>query len=102
MFVAVAGQGYLEFLRSIGFQTFGNVIDESYDQEPDNIKRWTMAMNQVELLCSKDPADVISQVQEIVDHNRQLMLTTNWYGQLAQYFIKELDLLLGPAQIVAG
>jgi hypothetical protein len=102
LFVAIAGQGYLEFLREIGFRTFGNVIDESYDHESDNITRWTMAMNQLELLCSLDSDQVLEQIKEIVDHNQQLMLTTDWYGQLAGDFIKELDLLLGPAQIAAG
>lgn len=102
LFVAIAGQGYLEFLRTLGFRTFSNVINESYDQEPDNVMRWTMAMNQVEMLCSMDSAHVLKQIEEIVDHNRRIMLTTNWYGQLANDFIKELDLLLGPAQIAAG
>jgi hypothetical protein len=102
LFIAIAGQGYLEFLRELGFRTFGNVIDESYDREPDNVTRWTMAMNQLELLCSSDSAQILKQIQEVVDHNRQLMLTTDWYGQLAGDFIKELGLLLGPAQIAAG
>jgi hypothetical protein len=102
LFVAIAGQGYLEFLRELGFRTFGNVIDESYDQEPDNVTRWTMAMDQVKMLCSLDSPWVLKQVEEIVDHNQQLMLSTDWYGQLAHNFIKELDLLLGPAQIAAG
>ena len=61
-----------------------------------------MAMNQLELLCSSDSAQILKQIQEVVDHNRQLMLTTDWYGQLAGDFIKELGLLLGPAQIAAG
>jgi|694.fasta_scaffold59836_2 hypothetical protein len=102
LFVAFAGQGYLEFLRELGFRTFNNVIDESYDQEPNDITRWTMAMNQLELLCSLDSDQVLEQIKEIVDHNQRLMLTTDWYGQLASDFIKELDLLLGPAQIAAG
>jgi hypothetical protein len=102
LFIAIAGQGYLEFLRSLGFKTFNNVIDESYDQEPNDITRWTMAMNQLELLCSLDSDQVLEQIKEIVDHNQRLMLTTDWYGQLASDFIKELDLLLGPAQIAAG
>jgi len=102
LFIAIAGQGYLEFLRELGFRTFSNVIDESYDLEPDNLKRWAMAMNQVELLCSMDADKVAEEIKEIVSHNQQLMLKTDWYGQLARDFILELDSFLGPAHIIAG
>jgi hypothetical protein len=101
LFIAIAGQGYLEFLRSLGFRTFNNVIDESYDNEPDNQLRWSKAMDQVKILCSVDPDDIQIKIKEIVDHNQQLMLTVDWYGQLANKFIKELDLLITAAQTVA-
>jgi hypothetical protein len=38
-FVLVAPSGSLEYLRRYGFKTFGHVIDESYDEETDDIKR---------------------------------------------------------------
>ena len=38
-FVLLAPAGSLEYLRSYGFRTFGNVFDESYDTETDDIKR---------------------------------------------------------------
>lgn len=101
LFIVIAGQGYLEFLRSLGFRTFDNVIDESYDNEPDNQLRWSKAMDQVKILCSVDPDDIQVKIKEIVDHNQQLMLTVDWYGQLADKFIKELDLLITDAQTVA-
>jgi hypothetical protein len=38
-FILIAPAGSLEYLRSYGFRTFASVIDESYDQETDDIKR---------------------------------------------------------------
>jgi len=38
-FVLVAAAGSLEYLRSYGFQTFHDVLDESYDEEIDDFRR---------------------------------------------------------------
>jgi hypothetical protein len=38
-FVMVGTAGSLDYLRSYGFRTFGNIWDESYDQETDDVKR---------------------------------------------------------------
>ena len=38
-FVLVAPAGSLEYMRSYGFCTFGEVFDESYDEETDDIRR---------------------------------------------------------------
>jgi hypothetical protein len=38
-FVLVAPAGSLEYLRSYGFQTFTGILDESYDDETDDILR---------------------------------------------------------------
>lgn len=38
-FVLVAPAGSLAYLKEYGFRTFGDVIDESYDEETDDIRR---------------------------------------------------------------
>jgi hypothetical protein len=38
-FVLVAPAGSLAYMREYGFQTFAGIIDESYDQETDDIRR---------------------------------------------------------------
>ena len=38
-FVLVAPAGSLAYLREYGFQTFAGIIDESYDEETDDIRR---------------------------------------------------------------
>lgn len=83
LFVVIAGQNYLANLRCLGFRTFDNVIDESYDQEPDPETRWSMAMQQVEYLCSADPAEIIVKIKDAVEHNQRLILERDWYGEFS-------------------
>jgi len=79
LFVVIAGQNYLLNLRAMGFKTFDNIIDETYDTVEDNQTRWRMAMEQVRLLCELPQNKIIDQIKEIVDHNYHLMINTNWH-----------------------
>ena len=74
LFIIVGAQHTLKRMREHGFKTFGNVIDESFDDEPDNEKRWTMAMEQVEFLCTANHHDVLTKIQPIVEHNRKFLI----------------------------
>jgi len=77
-FVVFGGQYFLRNLRSLGFQTFGAVIDESYDDIQDEIERLTRAWHEVERLCCLDPVPVMQQLQSVLEHNRQHFLQTDW------------------------
>jgi hypothetical protein len=50
-FIIVGTQGSLQYLRSYGFQTFGDYWDESYDDETDDVKRIEMIS---QILCRLD------------------------------------------------
>jgi hypothetical protein len=71
LFVVFAIQGFLQQYRDWGFETFGDVIDESYDAEPDDVVRWSQAFEQVQwsvqsrlaLTVAKIKAQVRSQSQ---------------------------------------
>jgi hypothetical protein len=80
LFVVFAGQGYLQSLRNLGFKTFSNVIDESYDDEPDPKQRWEKAFDQVKFLCNLDQNDVLPKIKDIVDYNFKLLMETDWTG----------------------
>lgn len=79
LFVFFGIQYALKFLRSIGFQTFEGVIDESYDTEPNGPRRWAMAFEQVKYLCEQDPAEIYKKILPVLEHNQQMMLNTNWF-----------------------
>jgi hypothetical protein len=74
LFIMIGAQHTLKHMQAHGFKTFGSVIDESYDDEPDDEKRWSMAMEQVEFLCTADHCDVLTKIQSIVEHNRKFLI----------------------------
>lgn len=69
LFVVFAIQGFLQRYRDWGFETFNDVIDESYDLEPDDIQRWSQAFEQVRWLCDQDLAKLLTKLQPRLDHN---------------------------------
>lgn len=82
LFVVFSGQYYLRNLRNKGFQTFGSIIDESYDDIEDSYTRYARAWKQVEYLCNQDPDDIVKRIELIVKHNQQHFLTTNWHSNI--------------------
>lgn len=88
LFVAIAGQHYLKNLRELGFKTFDGIIDESYDLIEDNTKRWSAAIEQIDYLFSQPQHVILENIKPIVEHNRKVMLETDWYGQF-QHALKE-------------
>jgi len=91
LFVAIAGQHYLKNLRSLGLQTFSNVIDESYDDVADNKQRWTMAMQQIEYLCLQDPVEIYNKIRSIIEHNKQILLDKDWQAEVTDLLEKTLQ-----------
>jgi hypothetical protein len=80
LFIVLAGYNYLKNLRSLGFKTFDCVVDESYDEEPDNFKRYNMACEQILKLSQLPQQEVLDKIKPIVKHNREVMLGTDWLG----------------------
>jgi hypothetical protein len=70
-FVIVGTQGSLRYLRSYGFKTFGDLWDESYDDEPDDSKRIEKIAKVLKLLdgLEEHRQDIFDSAQEIVEHN---------------------------------
>ena len=91
LFIAIAGKGFLRTLRSFGFRTFDGIIDESYDLEEDNEKRWTMALDQLNLLIDKNPMIIKDKIKDITEHNQQLILNYEWYNDLVIQLKEELE-----------
>ena len=71
-FVMVSTAGSLEYLRSYGFQTFGNIWDESYDQEQDDVKRMEKIAKLLTMLDQMSPVELQNTYEKchsIVQHN---------------------------------
>jgi len=69
LFVVFAIQGFLQRYRDWGFETFDDVIDESYDLESDDIIRWSRAFEQVQWLCDQDLPRLLAKLRPRLDHN---------------------------------
>ena len=70
IFVVFACQYYLKQMRDIlGFKTFDSIIDESYDLEIDNIKRFEMAFEQMEWLAKQDYYGIKQKAESILEYN---------------------------------
>jgi hypothetical protein len=68
-FIIVGTQGSLQYLRSYGFQTFGDLWDESYDNEPDDHLRIEKIAKVLQQLETSDRQAIFESAQAIVQHN---------------------------------
>ena len=69
VFVMFAARHHLRELRSLGFQTFDGILDESYDDIEDNEQRWAEAFKQVLWLANQDPVEIYKQAESILQYN---------------------------------
>jgi hypothetical protein len=66
----------LKYLRSIGFKTFGHIINESYDDIQDPAERLFAVTDAVDEFISKPISEIkhlYSENIDIINHNRQLV-----------------------------
>jgi hypothetical protein len=96
LFIMFAGQKYLANLKKLGFKTFENIIDESYDNEPDSIVRWHLAWEQMVFLSKQPQQQILEQIRPIVEHNFEVMMTTNWAANFRQELEQDI------VRIIAG
>jgi len=71
-FLFIAYPGALALLRNLGFKTFSPLIDESYDNEPDEIKRLGMIYAELNRICSMSKEEIHAwywSMEEILIHN---------------------------------
>jgi hypothetical protein len=70
-FVIVGTRGSLEYLRSYGFKTFGDIWDESYDLADDSVRIEHIAelLKSLDTLSTKAKQDMFDQAQEVIEHN---------------------------------
>jgi hypothetical protein len=59
--------GSLQMLRDLGFASFPELVDESYDAEPDPRRRFELAWAELERLCALDEAELARAVAGLQD-----------------------------------
>jgi hypothetical protein len=85
-FVVFAGQHYLSNLRHLGFKTFESIVDQNYDSIANLRDRMQAAWTQVEWLCEQDPEHVYRELYDVLQHNRQHFLSTDWHKAIRKHF----------------
>lgn len=88
LFVMFSSRYHLKNLKALGFETFSDVVDESYDHEELDTYRYQMAFDQMLSLSQQNPQHVLSKVTPILEHNHNRM----W--QLQKDTQKEMQRLL--------
>jgi hypothetical protein len=78
LFIPFSGYKFLHNLRRVGFQTFGSIIDESFDYIIDDKTRYNAAFDQVKKLCSMDQQYVYDAVRPVLEHNYELIMNRDW------------------------
>ena len=71
-FVLMAPAGSLEYMRSYGFKTFGDVFDESYDEETDDrlrVEKVVKLLKHLDSLSVQERRVIHKQCLPIVEHN---------------------------------
>ena len=78
LFVHFGTAHFLQHLRSLGFETFDSVLDESYDRmAKDDVRRWRMAFDQVKWLSQQNHSALLQKVKPILDHNHDRLQRLN-------------------------
>ncbi|HZM94828.1 MAG TPA: hypothetical protein VFB92_15465 [Vicinamibacterales bacterium] len=74
-FVVFANPGALRMVRDYGFFTFENIVDESYDDEPDPRRRFDLAYAEFARLCAQSEQEWSRMEKEIED---RLTFNAHW------------------------
>jgi len=88
--IFVAQPYHVELLRDIGYDVFDDIIDHSYDEEPDEKKRMELIIEEIKKTLDKDGAFFYYNNRQRFLHNRELTYqhTHDGYKYLKQFLIE--------------
>ena len=86
LFVLIASPGAIQFLRDIGFDTFDDIIDHSYDQILDTRTRIEQALVQIDRLAHMDLAPIYETIKSRLIKNSEYLRSSAFRNQFILYF----------------
>jgi hypothetical protein len=92
-FILAATPGSLQYLRKYGFQTFGNLIDESYDQithAPTRLRAIIQEMERIADLDTNARHQLYQQMHKIAKQNKHHFFT-NLQQQVMSEYIENIN-----------
>ena len=97
-FIILGRPGMIEYLKKFGFKTFHPFIDESYDLEENNNKRFEMVYNEIvklNELSDEELDNFMDKIKDILYYNQQKLLQiggqTKMILELNRYIRKNLN-----------
>lgn len=66
---------YLDTIKSLGYKTFEGILDESYDVEPNLLKRIDSVINQMKHLKTQDLDDLLHKCEDVFTHNLKVFMS---------------------------
>jgi hypothetical protein len=82
-FILCATHGSLKYLHSYGFKTFGDIIDESYDNIEDPYQRMLAIIHTMKSIAGWSEAQRNSnmqKIQEITEYNRKYFFSNEFFN----------------------
>ena len=72
-FLIVSNPGYIKHLHSVGFKTFGDFIDESYDDIIDLTQRIKSVLDQVEEIIDSGSEKFYQETHHVLEYNHKYL-----------------------------
>jgi hypothetical protein len=88
-FILTATHGSLDYLRSYGFKTFGDYIDESYDSISDPYQRLEaiiQLMTKISMLSLSEKEELNKKFLPIIKYNQQRFFSKEFSDQVINEF----------------
>ena len=76
-FIVVTNPGFLKYLKSMGFKTYPEFFDESYDEIENPIERMNIIVREIQKICIlgiKELRDRYYSIFDKLEHNRNRLI----------------------------
>jgi hypothetical protein len=84
-FVINGDTGTLKYLKDLGYKTFEEFWDESYDLIENRDERQNKIINIIKDLKNKDLQELYNKMRPILEHNRDLLMNKDWLKTLHNF-----------------
>jgi hypothetical protein len=77
-FVIVGAPGSLQALRNLGYRTFDHAIDNSYDLEINNTRRWQKVLQAIKKINQCELDSWFASCMDDLQHNQQVFVSSKF------------------------
>ena len=94
VFVILSGAGFLGNLRALGFKTFHEHFDESYDKCVNLHERVIKIAETLKQIKNMDYTKLYADTQHIRRHNRELFFSEDFYKEFNKVQLEKLKQMI--------